>query len=157
MAAVIGFLTLLWTAAYDNVFWRLVIVRGWAGGAVTVSSLVLRTAVDLQVGVAVAMLAAIFLETGRHFLLSDSAQVPKLRAGRATTFDIVLPYMRSMRLKGLKGLKSGASCVRVSVVVSFITTTMLLQLTSTMLVPDLSLGSSPGAVWTKSLRFGFAY
>lgn len=118
------------------------------------SSLVLRTAVDLQAGVAVAMFAAIFLETGRHFLLSDTAQISKSRAGRAMPFDIVLPYMRSMRSERRK---SRTSCARVSVIVIFISTTMLLQLTSTMLVSDLSLGFLPGASSTKDQRFDFAY
>ena len=72
--AVHSFLAFLWTAPHEHGFWRLVIVNGWAGGAATVSSVMLRTAVDLQAGVAVAMLAAILLETG-YLLLVDTAQV----------------------------------------------------------------------------------
>ena len=84
MLAVFSSLTFLWTAAHENSFWRLIIVNGWGGGAVTVLSLLLRTATDRQAGIGVAMFAAILLESG-HVLLADSAQVSKLRAGRAWT------------------------------------------------------------------------
>lgn len=154
LLAVIGFVTFLWTAVHENSFWRLIIVKGWAGGAVTVSALLLRMAIGLQAGVAVAMLAAVSLETGRHLLLSDTAQISKLRAGRAMPLDIVLPYMRSMRLERWLSLRT---YLRVSVVLVFITTTMLLQLTSTMLVSDLSVGFLPGAPSTNDLDFDFAY
>ena len=154
MMAVIGFLVFLWTAAHENIFWRLIIVKGWAGGAVTVTSLVLRTALGLQAGVAVAMLAAISLETGGHLLLSDTAQISKLRAGRAMPWDVILPYMRSIRLVGWS---SRTACLRMSVVAVFITTSLLLQLTSTMLVSDLSLGFLPGSPSTNDLSFDFAF
>lgn len=96
MLAVFSFLTFLWTAPHENSFWRLIKVKGWAGGAVTVSSLLLRTAVDLQAGIAVAMLAAIVLETA-HLLLADTAQVSRLRAGQAVPIDIVVPYTKAIR------------------------------------------------------------
>jgi fluoride ion exporter CrcB/FEX len=101
--AVFTFLTFLWTASHDHKIWRSIIVRGWAGGAVTVSSLVLRTAVDLQAGTAVAMLAAILLENDFRLLLTDTAQVSKLRAGRAMPLDIVFPSMRTIQLEWRKG------------------------------------------------------
>jgi hypothetical protein len=101
--AVFTFLTFLWTASHDHEIWRSIIVRGWAGGAVTVSSLVLRTAIDLQAGTAVAMLAAILLENDFRLLLTDTAQVSKLRAGRAMPLDIVFPSMRTIQLEWRKG------------------------------------------------------
>src|ERR1700712_3669533 len=61
--AIFGFLAFLWEAPHDNGFWHTIIAKGWANRAVTVSALLLRTAVDLQAGTAAAMLAAIFLET----------------------------------------------------------------------------------------------
>jgi fluoride ion exporter CrcB/FEX len=101
--AVFAFLTFLWTAPHDHELWRFFIVRGWAGGAVTVSSLLFRTAVDLQAGAAVAMLAAILLENDLRLLVTDTAQVSKLRAGRAMPLDIVLPSMRTIQLEWRKG------------------------------------------------------
>lgn len=98
MLAVFTFLNFLWTAPHENNFWRLILVlSGWASAAMTVSSLLLRTAVDLQAGVAVAMLAAILLETDQRLSLVDTAQVSKLRAGRVMPLEIILPSMRAVR------------------------------------------------------------
>jgi hypothetical protein len=151
--AVFSFLTFLWTAAHENSFWRSIIVDGWAGGAVTVSSLLLRTAVDLQAGVAVAMLAAIIIETG-HVLLVDSAHVSRLRAGRAAPVDIVVPYLKATRYNRPQSL---CGYLRVLVVLLLVSTTILLQFSSTMLVSDLSLGVLPGIPRSEDLRFDFTY
>ena len=114
----------------------MIIVNDWAGGAVTVSSLLLRTAVDLQAGIAVAMLAALLLEADR-VLLVDAAQVSKLKAGRAMPLDIALPCLRVM--SSPMGI-SLFGYVRIFGVLLLVATTVLLQLTSTMLVSDLSIG-----------------
>lgn len=151
---VIGFLTFLWTAPHDNNFWRTIVVKGWAGGAVTVSSLILRAAIDFQAGVAVAMLAAILLETDFHLLFIDTAQVSKLRAGRAVPMDIAIPHIRAMRYKWVQSL---GGYVQLSVVLLLVATTLLLQVTSTMLVSDLSLGILPSASSNENLRFDFTY
>ena len=151
---VIGFLTFLWTAPHDNSFWRTIVTKGWAGGAVTVSSLILRTAIDFQAGVAVAMLAAILLETDFHLLFIDTAQVSKLRAGRAVPMDIAIPHIRAMRYKWVQ---CPGSYVQLSVVLLLVATTLLLQVTSTMLVSDLSLGVLPSASANEDLRYDFTY
>jgi fluoride ion exporter CrcB/FEX len=156
--AVIAFLTFLWTAPHDHKLWRFIIVRGWAGGAVTVSSLVLRTAVDLQAGAAVAMLAAILLENDFRLLVTDTAQVSKLRAGRAMPLDIVLPSMRTIQLEWRKGWSGFMRYVPTAILVlPLVATTILLQLTSTMLVSDLSLGVIPGKTSTEHPNIDFAY
>lgn len=153
MLLILSFLTFLWTARHENSFWRLIIVNGWAGGAVTVSSLLLRTAVDLQAGIAVGMLAAIILETG-HVLLADSAHVSRLRAGRAIPLDMVIPYLEATRYNPPRG---PSGFLRVFIVLLLVVTTTLLQFTSTMLVSDLSLGILPGMPQSESLRFDFTY
>jgi hypothetical protein len=60
--AVVSFITFLWISPQDNVFWHWLAINGWLTSAVTATSVVLRTAIDLQAGVAVAMLAALLLE-----------------------------------------------------------------------------------------------
>lgn len=153
MLLILSFLTFLWTASHENSFWRLIIVNSWAGGAVTVSSLLLRTAVDLQAGIAVGMLAAIILETG-HVLLADSAHVSRLRAGRAVPIDIVVPYLKAIRYNPPR---DSNGFLRVFIVLLLVVTTTLLQFTSTMLVSDLSLGVLPGTPQSENLRFDFTY
>jgi hypothetical protein len=152
---VFSFLAFLWTASHDNNFWRVIVVRGWASSAVTVSSLLLRTAVDFQSGVAVAMLAAIILETDVCLLMPDAAQVSKLRAGRSMPLDLVLTVMRAMMSENGRYM---LGCVRVSVVVLLlVATTILLQFTSTMLVSDLSLGVLSGMPVRAAFNFDFVY
>jgi hypothetical protein len=153
MLAVFSFITFFWTAAHENSFWRSIIVSGWGGGAVTVSSLLLRTAADLQAGVAVAMLAAMFLESG-HVLLIDSAQVSKLRAGRAASLDIKGPGIRSVRYQWPR---RPGYLVRGLVVLVLVATTTLLQLTSTILVSDLSVGPLAGMALSENLKYDFTY
>jgi fluoride ion exporter CrcB/FEX len=156
--SVLAFLTFLWSAPHDHKLWRFIVVRGFAGAAVTVSSLLLRTAVDLQAGAAVAMLAAILLENDFRLLVTDTAQVSKLRAGRAMPLDIVLPSMRTVQLEWRKGWSGFMRSVpTVSLVLPLVATTILLQLTSTMLVSDLSLGTIPGRTSTEHPNIDLAY
>jgi len=153
MLAVFSFLTFLWSASQENNFWCWIIVKGFAGGAVTVSSVVLRTAVDLQAGIAVAMLAAILLEAD-HVLLVDTAHVSRLRAGRAMPLDIMMPSLRAMQLGQRKGL---CSYVQITGILLLLATTVLLQLTSTILVSDLSLGTLPSMPSREDIMFDLAY
>ena len=78
--AVIGFLGFLWFADLHNGFWHQIMVTGWATRAVSISTLVLRSAIDLQAGVAAAMLAALVLESSTVGL-RHAAQISTMRAG----------------------------------------------------------------------------
>lgn len=55
-------------------------ITGWATRAVSISTLVLRSAIDLQAGVAAAMLAALVLESST-VRLRDAARLSSMRAG----------------------------------------------------------------------------
>jgi hypothetical protein len=123
-----------------------------------VSSLLLRTAVDRQAGAAVAMLAAILLENDFHLLVANTAQVSKLKAGCAMPLDIVLPFMRIIRLEWRKGWSEFVRFApTASLVLPLVTTTIILQLTSTILVSDLSLGIIPGKTSTEHPTIDPAY
>lgn len=77
--AVVGFISFLWFADYDNTHWHNIMVEGWATRSVSISTLILRFSIDLQAGVACAMLAAIILESC-SVSLRRSAQVSVMRA-----------------------------------------------------------------------------
>ena len=77
--AVVGFLGFLWFADLSNSTWHRIMVTGWATRAVSISTLVLRSAIDLQAGVAAAMLAAIILES-TSVQLRNAAKVSTMRA-----------------------------------------------------------------------------
>lgn len=78
--AVIGFLAFLWFASLDNGVWHRIMVDGWATRSVSITTLVLRSAIDLQAGVAAAMLAALVLESS-SVRLRDAARISTMRAG----------------------------------------------------------------------------
>ena len=77
--AVVGFLGFLWFADLNNNVWHRIMVTGWATRSVSISTLVLRSAIDLQAGVAAAMLAAIILESS-SIVLRQAAKVSTMRA-----------------------------------------------------------------------------
>ena len=88
--AVAAFLSFLWYSDTSNTTWHTIMLRGWATRLVTVSSLLVRTAVDFQGGVAAAMLGALILESGspalRHAPLISTA-----RAGKPKPRTLLFP------------------------------------------------------------------
>lgn len=94
--AVVGFLGFLWFADLGNGVWHRIMVTGWATRAVSISTLVLRSAIDLQAGIAAAMLAAIILESS-SILLRYAAKVSTMRAGspQPRTLLELIPAMGS--------------------------------------------------------------
>ncbi len=93
--AVVGFLGFLWSAGPDNRIWYWIIVRGWATRAVSIPTLVLRTATDLQTGIIAAMLAALALECG-PVILEDAAKLSLARATHPRPSDLISPTMRGL-------------------------------------------------------------
>lgn len=77
--AVVGFLAFLWFADLNSSVWYRIMINGWTTRAVSISTLILRTAIDLQAGVAAAMLASIVLESSSVYL-RDAAKVSAMRA-----------------------------------------------------------------------------
>ena len=78
--AVLGFLGFLWYAEDGNTLWHKIMIEGWSTRAVSISTLVLRFVIDLQAGIAGAMLAAIIMESS-SVVLHDVAMVSTMRAG----------------------------------------------------------------------------
>jgi hypothetical protein len=77
--AVLGFIAFLWFADYGNALWHKIMVQGWSTRSVSISTLVLRFSVDLQAGIAGAMLAAVIMESS-SIVLHDVAMVSTMRA-----------------------------------------------------------------------------
>lgn len=77
--AVCGFLGFLWFADIGQPVWHNIMIQGWATRSVSISTLVLRFAIDLQAGIAAAMLAALVLESST-VLLHDTVKVSTMRA-----------------------------------------------------------------------------
>lgn len=90
--AVLGF---LWFGHSGNRTWRAVMVGGWLSTAITICGGVIQQVVNLQLGVAAAMLASLALES-RDVLLSDLASVSMLRATASATsvFTMFWQFLR---------------------------------------------------------------
>ena len=77
--AVVGFLSFLWFADSTNSVWHRIMVEGWSTRSVSISTLILRFAVDLQCGVAGAMICSVAIES-YSVRLRDIAKISTARA-----------------------------------------------------------------------------
>jgi hypothetical protein len=100
---VLSFLVYLWAGRGSESggsgatqLWRTIMLRGWAAGAVTLSSVALRIAVDLQAGVCTALVAALILEA-RHVPISYLGTFSILRAGHGGPWSITQPLISAPR------------------------------------------------------------
>jgi hypothetical protein len=134
MVAAIGFLAFLWSRKKNNPTWRLVMVNGWTTRAVSLTSALVRNAADMQAGIAVAMLAALALESFQ-VRLAEAAKMSSLRSGRCDPFDLLPSVVGSFKWN--RGVLFTPTTL-------LICTAFLLQFSSTVLLSDLYLGMLPG-------------
>ncbi|KAK3664935.1 carboxypeptidase Y-deficient [Elasticomyces elasticus] len=149
----VGFLLFLWYSDFNNRTWHLIMVRGWATRAVSISSLVLRTAVDFQACIAVAMLASLLLESG-VVLLRDAPMISTTRAHKATPSTLLQSLLAGVLVPGGGGL---ASILTLTALVFLCATFYLIQFSSTLLLWDLRLGQLPGLPQQSLVAVDFAY
>ncbi|KAK5168085.1 uncharacterized protein LTR77_006653 [Saxophila tyrrhenica] len=149
--AVIGFVAFLWFADYDNTLWHRIMVKGWSTRSVSISTFVLRIAVDLQAGIAGAMLAALVLESC-SVRLRDVVKVSTMRAGnpQPRTFLDLVPAMGMPELKGT-GLRSMSEYRQAA------KSRKSTKFSSTALLSDLRLGQLPGLQSNKTSAYDFLY
>ncbi|ROV99087.1 hypothetical protein VMCG_06646 [Cytospora schulzeri] len=95
--AALSVLFFLWFGHSGNWYWRAVMVGGWLSTAVTICGGVIQQVLNLQLGVAVAMLASLALES-RDVLLNDLASVSIIRATAAATsvFTMLWHFFRRL-------------------------------------------------------------
>ncbi|KAK3716336.1 hypothetical protein LTR37_006486 [Vermiconidia calcicola] len=152
--AVAGFIAFLWFADLDNNVWHQIMVTDWATRAVTISTLVLRFVIDLQAGLAGAMLATVVLESS-SVKLRDVAEISMMRANS--------PQPRAM-LRLIPALSDNSwvfpslSSIGYSAIVLLLfSTTTVLQFSSTLLLSDLQLGQLPGLSVVREALYDFQY
>ena len=76
----VSFTGFLWFASHNNRTWHAIIVRDWLTESVTILAEAIKQAVNFQVGIGGAMLAALALERG-EVLLGDAASLTMMRNG----------------------------------------------------------------------------
>lgn len=147
----VGFLAFIWFGSIENGTWHTIMAKDWATRSISISALVLRTAVDIQASIGAAMLASLALETS-VVRLSDTALISVMRAGNSNPRDLLLPVFISL------GLKPQKEAVVLGVAAILLTmTTGLLQFTSTVLLSDLRLDPLPGLASQSPLAYDFLY
>ena len=147
----IAFLCFLWFAHQDNRNWRNIIVFGYATRAVTISTLVIRSSIGFQGAICVAMLAALSLESNGIRLI-DAPAVSVMRLGMASAWDLLLPM-----IKGIS-LTDSTHCYGYPTLALLIfCTSFLLQLSSTVLLSDVRLGSLAGITVRSKSFYDFGY
>ena len=149
---VLGFLGFLWFGNYQNDNWQKIMVIGWATRAVSISALILRSAIDLQAGICTAMLAAVIIESA-SILLIDAAEVSIMRANNPQPRALIIPS-----LKGAQWTSAGLNSFGYSITVLLLfTTTFMLQFSSTVLLSDLRLGQLPSLASQRTATYDFDY
>lgn len=130
----LGFLVFLWTAhgsdlegANASTAWRTIMLEERMEQAVTLSTLLIRTAIASQATMCTAMSAALFLEN-RHVRMAHVAQFSIMRAINDGPISLLRIIMSS---------KAGILCVEAALVALLVITTITLQFSSTILFSDL--------------------
>lgn len=132
--AAVGFLTFLWMASMDAIrgrptprLWNMIVEPAWTARAVTLSSVLLRSAISLQAGLVAAMMAALVLETG-GIRLSKLPQMSLLRAVHTGPQNVAWLTMGN--------LTSLAPRPHILLIFVILATTIASQFSSTLLLLD---------------------
>ncbi|KAK8085400.1 hypothetical protein PG997_006671 [Apiospora hydei] len=134
LLAICGFLLFFWTEALHSPdtqatrsLWKQIVDAEWTTRVVTISIAVIRTVVSLQAGFAMAMIAALFLESAG----TRPYRLPELSVYRAT-FPNPTSLLRLLRFTNM------ASCAYSILVVLTALLVTISQFTSTILLSDFS-------------------
>jgi hypothetical protein len=136
-AGVFGFLAFLWFGDDTSTRWNNIMVGGWATRAVSVSALLLRTAVDFQATIATAMLVALLLESRAGVSLYHLANMSPMRTGTVGPWTLAGFMMREVWHSARK-YKRIFNWMMLALVL--LLTTILLQFSSTLLLSDIKPG-----------------
>ena len=112
----------------------LLIRKDWIARAIAVGTMIMRTAVDIQIGIVATMLAAFFAESPSGMPIRESVEFAISRFC-ATPITLSFPITRSWQ----KIRKSPLNTLYAFLLIWILITTILLQLSSTVLFSDLAI------------------
>ncbi|KAF4973429.1 hypothetical protein FSARC_254 [Fusarium sarcochroum] len=142
LLATVGFLSWVWCQTdLDNAQWKRAVLSPYAMQTVTLTALLIRTAMGILAGMATSMIAAIAIER-QGVPLIDVAQVSLARFSNSppvTPFFWMFGPALTLPLRIAAGI--------------LVTTTVVSQLTSTLLVNDFSMGILKGFSQESNLNF----
>jgi hypothetical protein len=129
-------------------------IQGWATRSVAVTTLVLRTCVDLQAAIGFAILASLLLESKSGIHLSQTASISPMRTGSTSPWTLVRCVLEEFWRSTAQSRRNYhvyamATCLLI--------TTSVLQFSSTLLLSDLKLGPLIGTADPSQVRPGLSY
>ena len=148
----ISFTGFLWFASYNNRTWHAIIVRDWLTESVTILAEVIKQAVNFQIGIGGAMLAALALERG-EVLLQNAASLTMMRNGLGSGKILSLTKRQLRNRRAMKGSSFTIPFFMIleTKILAFI------QAITIILTSDIGLQPIPGYSKSSETAFGFTY
>lgn len=129
-------------------------VHNWATRSVSISALLLRTAVDFQAAIASAMLVALLLESAPGVHPYHLAHFSPMRSGSSGPWSLAHQIWLEL-YRSTAAYKRHIKWIFITVVL--LTTTVILQFSSTILLSDLKPGPLGGYDYQDEIRSGLSY
>lgn len=148
----VSFTGFLWFVSYNNRNWHGIIVRDWLTESVTILAEAIKQAVNFQIGIGGAMLAALALERG-EVLLGNAASLTMMRNGLGSGKLLSLSKKQLRHRKAMKGSSFTIPCLILleTKILAFI------QAITILLTSDIGLQPIPGYPISSETPFGFTY
>ena len=148
----VSFTGFLWFASHNNRTWHAIIVRDWLTESVTILAEAIKQAVNFQIGIGGAMLAALALERG-EVLLPNAASLTMMRNGLGSGKLLSLSKKQLRGRKAMKGSSFTIPCLILleTKILAFI------QAITIILTSDIGLQPIPGYSKSSETAFGFTY
>lgn len=147
----LSFTAFLWFANISNPTWHAIVVRDWLTEATTILSEAIKQALNVQVGVCGAMLAALALERG-EISLGHAASLTTMRNGLGSSKVLRLSKIQFQSRKAANG--------PIVIPLLVILETVILafgQVITIVLTSDIGLYPVPGHPQSSQTPFGFTY
>lgn len=148
-----GCLCFFWFGNDTNTLWRKVTAGDWLIKAVTICAEVIKQAISFQIGAAIAMAAAIALETF-NVLYQHAASLTMMRATASSGTVWILLWHQIVGVYSARTKKSLSLLLLVFLLTSVY---CLAQVISVLLISDIGPGSITGASRPVNTTFGFNY
>jgi hypothetical protein len=129
-------------------------VNGWATRAVALSTLILRTAVDVQAAIACAILASLLIESESGMHLFQLATISPMRSGTTSPWTLANSLFANFTSSSFRYRKNYHIGI---MAVCLLVTTSILQFSSTILLSDLKLGPLVGHPAVSEARTSISY
>lgn len=148
----VSFTGFLWFASFDNRTWHAIMIRDWLTESVTILAEAIKQAVNFQVGIGGAMLAALALERG-EVSLGNAASMAMMRNGLGSGKLLTLSKKQLRRKHSMRWSSSAIPYL-------ILLETMILafmQFVTIILTSDIGLQPIPGYSKSSETAFGFTY